>query len=432
VAKVDQLVTELERQIRTGQLLPGERLPPVRAFAEDRGLAPNTAAAVYKALGARGFVEGQGRRGTFVTSKPPVRVSPYVVVPEHLVNLTQGNPDPSLLPDLRTALAEVPPEPPLYACEQVLPALGEVLRSDFEADGIDASELAVTAGTLDGIERVLGAHLRQGDVVAVEDPGYSSVVELIKALGFRPHPVAIDLEGPIPDALEIAIGRGAEALVVTPRAQNPTGSAITSSRAKALRQVLLASPHVLVIEDDHAGPIAGVPYQTIISPESQRWAVARSAAKALGPDLRLSALAGDATTIARVRGHQAVGTGWVSHILQHAALAMMRAPGYAATIEHAAAVYAERRGAFVDRLVDGGVSVAAPSGLNVWVPVADEGAVIAAMEGRGYAVRSGSPFRLDAKPAIRVTISSHPPEVLTDAAAALVEVLEPQVARRRV
>jgi DNA-binding transcriptional MocR family regulator len=432
VAKAEQLIAEIEQQIRTGQLAPGDRLPPVREFARERELAPNTAAAVYKSLAARGLVQGEGRRGTFVAAKPAVRVHIDEPVPGDLINVANGNPDPAVLPDLATALAAVPNTPLLYGREQIVPQLAELFHADFEADGIDATELAVVAGALDGIERVLAAHLRPGDSVGIEDPGYSSVTELVTAMGFRPVPIRVDDRGPVPDAVADAVARGVSALIITPRAQNPIGAAIDADRATELRALMVAHPHVLVIEDDHAGPVSGAVHQTAIPASAPNWAVVRSVAKSLGPDLRVSALVGDATTVGRVRGRQAVGTGWVSHILQHCVVAMLTSPDHGDLIEHARSTYAGRRDAFIGRLTDAGVEVGASSGLNVWIPVTDEAAVVTAMERRGFAIRSGARYRLDAPSGVRVTIASTTEDVLKRVADALVEILEPSMVRRNV
>ena len=57
--------------IDRGELLPGERLPTVRALAADAALAPNTVARAYRELEAAGYLEGRGRAGTFVVDQPP-------------------------------------------------------------------------------------------------------------------------------------------------------------------------------------------------------------------------------------------------------------------------------------------------------------------------------------------------------------------------
>ena len=57
--------------IDRGELLPGERLPTVRALAVDATLAPNTVARAYRELEEAGYLEGRGRAGTFVVDEPP-------------------------------------------------------------------------------------------------------------------------------------------------------------------------------------------------------------------------------------------------------------------------------------------------------------------------------------------------------------------------
>lgn len=63
-----QLRRQITEQVASGELTPGDQLPPVRRLAEDLGIAPNTVARAYRELEADGVLEGRGRAGTFVRS----------------------------------------------------------------------------------------------------------------------------------------------------------------------------------------------------------------------------------------------------------------------------------------------------------------------------------------------------------------------------
>src|SRR2546429_49876 len=88
---------------------------------------------------------------------------------------------------------------------------------------------------------------RHGTAVAVEDPGWPRIGDLVSAIGLRAEPVAVDSGGPVPDRLAAALRAGARAVIVTPRGQNPTGAVIGAQRAARLGDVLAGYPHVLVI-----------------------------------------------------------------------------------------------------------------------------------------------------------------------------------------
>ncbi len=420
-----ELVADVESRIADGRLAPGDRLEPVRALAAELGVAATTVAAAYRTLGQRGLAVSDGRRGTFIAARPPLGAATEAPVPAGVVDLAAGNPDPALLPDLGRALAAIRPDRVLYGQPAVDDELLDLLRADLGGDGIDTANLCVVGGALDGIERTLASHCRPGDRVGVEDPGYSSVAELVTAMSFRPEPVAVDQCGPRPESLAAAVERGVAAVVVTPRAGNPTGAALDGERARELRAVLGAAPGLLVIEDDHAGRIAGVPYSSIVPDGAQRWAMVRSVAKSLGPDLRLAALAGDGTTVARVAGRQALGLGWVSHILQALVAELLATPGLDQLLASAAGSYATRRAVVVDALADAGIDAHGRSGLNVWVPVDDEAAVVAGMLRAGFAIRAGARFRIASGPGVRLSIGGADEATLRSAAEALAAVLAP-------
>src|SRR5260370_41063686 len=132
-------------------------------------------------------------------------------------------------------------------------------------------------------------------------------------MGLAAVPVPVDDRGIRPDALAAALARGAGALIATPRARAATGAAWAAGRAAEIAEILRRHPATGVIEDDHAGPVAGVPAFSACAGRSAgpaRWVTLRSVSKSLGPDLRLAVLAGDEPTITRVPGRQPLGPGW--------------------------------------------------------------------------------------------------------------------------
>jgi DNA-binding transcriptional MocR family regulator len=402
-----ELVTGVERAVASGLLSPGERLPSVRAMAREARLSPVTVAAAVSELRRRGVVVTEPRRGTRIGERPPIGAArPTLPVPPGARDLSLGNPDPALLPDLARSLSRTVLPVRLYGEPAALPQLAELSREQLRADGIEAADLCIVNGALDGIERVIEAHLRPGDRVAVENPGYAALFYLLRARGLAIEPVAIDERGMIPEALAGALQRGASAAIVTPRGQNPTGAALDAKRAASLRAVLEGVPSTLVIEDDHLGPVAGSALHTTVSGR-ERWAATRSVAKALGPDLRLAVLTGDAHTIARVQGRQQCGPGWVSHILQRLVAELWRDPEVLALVERAGATYAARRGVLLRALRERSVAATGASGLNVWVPLEDETRAVGALLARGWVVAPGAPYRLaGSPPAIRITIAA--------------------------
>jgi DNA-binding transcriptional MocR family regulator len=314
----------------------------------------------------------------------------------------------------------------LYGEPPVHRSLAAFAADEFSADGIPGDSLAVAGGGLDAIERLLGVHLRPGDRVGVEDPTLPAILHLLGSAGFRPEPITLDGEGPDLASFEQVLAR-AGAVVITPRAQNPTGAALSPVRATALRRLLRGRDEVLVVENDPAGPVSGAPAVTVAAGSHPRWAVVRSVSKFLGPDLRVALVAGDAQTIARVQGRQALGARWVSHLLQQIAFAAWSDPSGGRRLARAAALYAQRRGAVVEALAAHGVTAVARSGFNLWIPVVEENATVQALAREGWAVAAGEPFRIRSGPGIRITTSAMAVESARPFAAACANALRPSV-----
>ncbi|NEC74894.1 GntR family transcriptional regulator, partial [Streptomyces rochei] len=179
-----EISASVERAVGSGELEPGQALPPMRELAERLGVNPNTVAAAYRTLRERGVIETAGRRGSRVRAQPATTGRDFIQVdvPEGVRDVSDGNPDPALLPPLGPAFAAAAErgdrEPVLYGSSPVEPDLLRLARAELDADGVPDGPLAVTSGALDAMERVLAAHLRPGDAVAVEDPSWGSLLDL--------------------------------------------------------------------------------------------------------------------------------------------------------------------------------------------------------------------------------------------------------------
>lgn len=408
-----EIAASVEAAVRTGRLVPGDPLPPVRRLAGELGVSPATVAAAYRDLKQRAVIETAGRAGTRVRPRPAIasRAARRLEVPPGGRDLAEGGPDRRLLPDLTAPLTRLAALPIWatsggYELAGPLPELVDLAHDRLAADGVPVSPtgITITSGALDGIERTLAAHLAPGDRVAVEDPGWANLLDLLAALRLDPVPVPVDDEGPSAAGAERALRAGVRAVIVTSRAQNPTGAAVSAGRAGTLRELLGARPDVLVIEDDHAAELAEVPLAPL-GGGANPWAFVRSVSKPYSPDLRLAVLAADEATAARVAGRQRLGAGWVSTLLQRLVVQLWRDPQVTRAVERARRSYIRRREGLRAALAERGVPSLGRTGINVWIPVADETTTVARLRDAGWGVAPGSAYRLAAEPAIRITIS---------------------------
>ena len=357
--------------IQSRQLVPGDSLPPVRELAVALGVNRNTVASAYRRLVTSGIAVTQGRLGTLVRDPHRASEQEGATAGTTLFDLGDGNPDPAWLPDLGAALRTRAYRPRLYGDATVNPTLEAHVRNWFGNDCPARFEVDLAHGAVDAIERLLALDLLAGDPVAVESPCFLSSINLLRSSRLRAIGVPVDGEGMDPQALAAALEAGAQAVILTPRAHNPTGCSLSRKRARALSQVLARHPNVLLVVDDHFSLLSTHDYHSVIPRNARRWALIRSFSKFLGPDIRVAAVASDPQTAGQLRQRLAAGTGWVSHLLQDIVEAAVTSPDNAALMAGARADYQRRRLALEAALRRRGMPCAdGGDGLNVWVPLA--------------------------------------------------------------
>lgn len=405
----------LARWIAEGRLAPGDRLPTVRELAAALGVSPATVSGAWGALAGAGLTVSRGRAGTFVAAPPRGWLTDRVKGlslhgGQGGLDLSGGTPDPALLPSLDRAFERVRlrADTGRYHDAPVLPELAGILELTWP---VRAETITVVDGALDAISRTLDEVVRYGDRVAVESPGFPYFFDLIEALGAEAVPLHLDQEGVEPESLARALSAGPVAVILQPRAQNPTGSSMSPHRARLLARVIRESrraERVVVIEDDHSGMIAMAPDVTLAHWLPQQVVHVRSFSKSHGPDLRIAAVGGPRRIVERVIARRMLGPGWTSRLLQAVLAEMLTDPRSRATVAGARLTYRDRSERLSAALRREGVHVAPADGINLWLPVADERSAEVSLASAGITVAAGSPFVIDGAvgPHVRVTAGS--------------------------
>ncbi len=415
------LASAVGRAIAEGALAPGTKLPPIRTVARELALSPTTVSSAWSVLARSGAVRTDGRRGTVVLDTATSGGSRYRRALEHPVRLAQdlstGVPDAALLPRLGGVLATLDSAgtPGSYLEEPVVPGLADLLRADWP---YDAEALTVVDGAMDALDLVVRTLLRFGDRVVVEHPAFPPLVDLLDALAVDVVGVPVDAEGLRVDVLAAELARGrVAAVVLQPRAQNPTGVSLSADRARRLAE-LLGPSDTLVVEDDSAHGISTSPPVSLGRWLPQRTLHIRSFSKSHGPDLRLAAVSGSAELVRALESRRHLGQGWSSRLLQRILLGLLTDPDAVAAVARARDGYALRRRLVVDELARRGVPVGGDDGINIWVPVQDEAAATVRLASQGIGVSPGAPFAVLPEPGgfVRVTtglVRTHHAELAT-------------------
>jgi DNA-binding transcriptional MocR family regulator len=403
------LATAIARAMRDGSLQPGQRLPSIRAVAVELGVSPTTVASAWQTLLRSGLISTAGRGGTVIATRTPdaTRYRRAVDPTSRMrLDLSAGVPDPLLLPDLSVAVSALTEAlaPGSYLDDPVLPALDELLRASWP---FDPTEVTVVDGAMDGLDLAARVLFGFGDRVLVETPCFPPLLDLLDAHRVEVVPIGLDDEGIRIDAVRTALETPARALVLQPRAQNPTGVSMSARRAEAL-SALLTSTGTIVVEDESWSSVAQADAVSVGTWLPEQTVHIRSFSKSHGPDLRLAAMSGPEEFMAEVVRLRQFGQGWTSRILQRILIELLTDANAIARIDDARSIYAQRRAAMVAALAEEGISVAGTDGYNLWVPVADETTAVLSLASDGIGVAPGAPFQYgaDTTPHVRVTVSA--------------------------
>lgn len=251
------LADTIAHDIRSGTLKSGDRLPPQREFAYDRGIAVSTAARVYAELVRRGLVTGEVGRGTYVLS-PLSRPAPALAEPGTApVDLELNFP---ILPEqgarLAAGLARVMRPSALTGAMRHSTARGTAEARQIAARGLargtwtpDPSCVLFTGNGRQAVAAAMTALALPGERIGVEAMTYPVVKSIAARLGIALVPLALDGEGVRPDAIAQAHREQAiKGLYLQPTLHNPLGLTMGAKRRKDVADAA-AQTGLTIIED---------------------------------------------------------------------------------------------------------------------------------------------------------------------------------------
>jgi GntR family transcriptional regulator / MocR family aminotransferase len=446
--RYEQLAAFFERAIRAGEISPGDRLPTVRRLSGLMSVSATTISSAFDLLGSRKFVRAEVGRGTFVvsdwqdvnrnslssgsaTTPPPVpklrgtrnpwRRNALMRASSRLratypsaMECSTGRPDAKLLPleVIRRAWAnciqEVTSADLQYAGTEPIQPLADILVPILEGDLIPARTQDLIIGSSAQqffalIYEVVRVKSEKSTVlVAVEEPGYPTLMDTLERAGGRLVGIAVDRFGAVPASLDAALRDGARLVILTPRAHNPTGASWSIERLSELSDVLKAHPDAIVVEDDQVAGIAATKPGTLLSiPELENRVLhVRSFSKSIAPDLRMAAAVARPLIREPLSEAKTFADGWSSRLLQRVLAKTLQTDEVNVALKKARDAYRDRRQsacAALNQIVAprGGGCWPGSDGVNVWVrlpPGVDSKHIQERSAAAGVRIADGEPF----------------------------------------
>jgi GntR family transcriptional regulator/MocR family aminotransferase len=256
-----QVEKQLREAIRSGTLRSGEEVPSTRDLARDLGISRPLVVEAYAQLAAEGYLclrQGAAPRVADTGPSRPVREFPperYSAV-GFRYDFRPGSPDLSTFPAARwlksldLALGRMTHEDFGYGQRYGVQPLREALAAYLgRVRGVmaDPRQILATSG-FEQARAIMARVLKRRGVteLALEDPGYHDR-QIWLAAGLNLIPIPVDHDGI--DVAALA-GSNAQAVLVTPAHQSPTGVVMSGPRRLALAR-WLRDNNAVAVEDDY-------------------------------------------------------------------------------------------------------------------------------------------------------------------------------------
>lgn len=391
----------MAESIHSGTLVPGTRLPTHRDLAWKLGVTVGTITRAYKEATARGLIDGEIGRGTFVRD---ARTGDWATISSHDAPIDFGLNFPPCQDQseqaLRRTLMEIAGDNRAlglagYDPNGGRPAHRAALAAWLRGMGMPAEteSTLVTAGAQHGIAVALSAAFEPGDVVLCErltHPGFKSVAaaQHLRAVG-----VDIDADGVVPEALEAAIRQHrAKGAFLIPTLQNPTASVLPAHRRDAVAAIVQRHGIVLV-EDDIYRAFADDPPAPIAARAPDSTIYVTGASKHLAPGLRVGALHAPPGLRGRLLGALR-DTLWMVAPLTVEILVRWLADGTGERLTAAKRQEQAARGEFARARLGGWLAPAPAASPHLWLAVPEpwRGTAAAVLVERGVTVADGPVF----------------------------------------
>jgi DNA-binding transcriptional MocR family regulator len=304
----------LERDIESGMVHDGQRLPTHRELAASLGLTPLTVTRAYKEAARRGLIQSTVGKGTFVraTVENPRPESSVIDLSRNVVD--GGDTlrlEPRSVVALRSLLRDPEYQPAEGSLRHRTEAAAWMRRSRLETS---PASVVITPGAHQAIVAILAATCRPGDTILTEEFTYPRVATIAALLHLDVQTVELDEQGVVPQSIEKVWKRAApKALYLIPNLQNPTGTVMPEKRRHEIAS--LAKRHqLLLIEDDVYGFLLDSPPHPIASLAPEVTAFVTSVSKSLTPSLRLGFASVPSPLIERVTAACAALTAFTSTV----------------------------------------------------------------------------------------------------------------------